>query len=82
MKAIKIEDESESDSDSETESSDGETEIVGDNEVIFADEESLAAIRSPPLQEEEKKPTTIVLRTKQGSVYEWFFARVLRAAES
>jgi hypothetical protein len=73
-KAIKIEDESdnESESESDEEGRDGEEaeESVGDNEVVFADEEGFEAFKksasqaSSPSQQKKKKPTIIILRPK------------------
>lgn len=72
-KAIKIEDESESESESdEGEEREGEEEeeSVGDNEVVFADEDGFDAVKAAVQQsspsQKKKKPTIIILRPKQS----------------
>jgi hypothetical protein len=72
-KAIKIEDESESESESdegEEREEEEEEESVGDNEVVFADEDGFDAVKAAVQQsspsQKKKKPTIIILRPKQS----------------
>jgi hypothetical protein len=68
-KAIKIEDESESESDddeNEEREATEELESVGDNEVIFADEDNVDAIKAQQSPSQKKKPTIIILRPKHA----------------